>query len=515
MSKPPGQQSPIALVSMPWAIFNRPSIQLGALKSYIESQTECQITTLHPFLQIAKALGTGTYAKIADNSWAGESLFAALLFPEHQNHAEKNFRECLGKTTKNIREFTQLVQTIETVCDEWLASIEWQSFLLTGFSLCFNQLLGSLYIASRIKALPDSPKIAFGGSSCSGELGISLLKHFSQIDYIVDGEGEIPLTGLCLYLQGETTLFPERVHTRTRPTGESPLQEISDLNTLPTPDFTPYFEQLKIVFPDAPFIPVLPIEFSRGCWWNKCTFCNLNLQWCRYRWKNALTMTEELQTLIGRHQCLDFTFTDNALPPREADSFFTALAEKHADIHFFAEIRTVMHQKALTTYHNGGLETIQVGIEALSETLLKKMQKGVSVIDNVAMLKHAAQAGIQLEGNLIVEFPGTTREETVETLECLEYLWPFKPLASATFFLGHGSPVDKSPRDYGILAVTQHRRNRRLFPHLPSLTLLAKEYRGDRQLQRKLWQPVRKKIAAWQRFHEQRTSHHASTIKLS
>ncbi len=29
----------LALIAMPWSIFNRPSIQLGALKSYLEQET--------------------------------------------------------------------------------------------------------------------------------------------------------------------------------------------------------------------------------------------------------------------------------------------------------------------------------------------------------------------------------------------------------------------------------------------------------------------------------------------
>ena len=48
------------LISMPWALFNRPSLQLAALKAYVEREMEAEITTLHPFLHIAAAIGIAT-----------------------------------------------------------------------------------------------------------------------------------------------------------------------------------------------------------------------------------------------------------------------------------------------------------------------------------------------------------------------------------------------------------------------------------------------------------------------
>ena len=508
MSTPDGREPHIVLASMPWALYNRPSIQLGALKAYLESETGCKVTTLHPFLEIAGAVGTSTYAVLADNGWAGEALFAALLFPGQKQQAHNTFRNCLGVKARQLPEFDELLTTLESSCTAWLNRTEWQTLLLAGFSLCFNQLLASLYIAARLREQPDSPPVVFGGSSCSGALGRSLLGHFPQIDYVVDGEGEVPLAGLCGYLSGATPLFPDRVLARERPARLTASPEIADLNSLPPPDYSSYFRELQTFFPDSPFLPVLPMEFSRGCWWNKCTFCNLNLQWCGYRWKNSAKVLAELRHLTASHQCLDYSFTDNALPPGEAGHFFASTAITGADLRFFAEIRGVANAKTLAEYRKGGLDTIQVGIESLSSTLLRKMEKGVTVIDNIAMLKYAAAADIRLEGNLIVDFPGTTPAEIAETLENLDYVLPYTPLSAASFFLGYGSAVARDPDAYGISAITSHHRYRRLFPAglLKNLLLLISDYRGDRQLQRTLWRPVRERITRWQDFHRQQRS---------
>ncbi len=511
MANGPQIQPEIGLIATPWPILNRPSLQLAALKAYVEHHVDCRVAAMHPYLQIAKAIGTDVYTAIAENSWAGEAIFASLLYPEQQEGCRKTFAEYMAGNKNLHLDFHQLRTILRDTCDGWLQSVPWSTLQLVGFSLCFNQLFSSLYLSAKLKQLPESPPVVFGGSSCAGELGTSLLQNFSQIDYVVDGEGEQPLAGLCSYLLGTTSRLPERVRSggNRQHHQRIPSPEVADLNDLPIPDFSPYFQEMLRVFPDTPFIPILPVEFSRGCWWNKCAFCNLNLQWCSYRWKNNETVLTQIEELANRHQCLDFTFTDNALPPKEADTFFRTMAANGTDARFFAEIRSITDHAKLATYRRGGLDTIQVGIEALSSSLLARMEKGLRAIDNIAMLKYAQAADIRLEGNLIMEFPGTTAAEVAETLENLDYVLPYHPLSPATFFLGHGSPIDRNPRKYKITAITHHRCNRRFFPPaiLKHLSLLVKEYRGDRQRQRRLWQPVRRKLEAWQTFHTRRTSH--------
>ncbi len=218
------------------------------------------------------------------------------------------------------------------------------------------------------------------------------------------------------------------------------------------------------LFPDQPFIPLLPIEFSRGCWWNKCAFCNLNLQWQDYRFKNSERLLEETLHLAKKHECLNFTFTDNALPPKDANRFFESLLKKAMDFDFFAEIRSITDPEKLLLYRKAGLSTVQVGIEALSTSLLSKMSKGTTAIDNIAAMKMCSASAIKMEGNLITDFPGTTEEEIAETLNNLDFVLPFLPLQAATFFLGYGSPMFFHAADFSIQQVRPHVKNRKLFP---------------------------------------------------
>ena len=86
------------LISTPWALFNRPSLQLAALKAYLERETDAEIETCHLYLDLAAAIGCDTYRRISEAGWAGEALFAPLVFPERHQQAAKVFRRSLRKT---------------------------------------------------------------------------------------------------------------------------------------------------------------------------------------------------------------------------------------------------------------------------------------------------------------------------------------------------------------------------------------------------------------------------------
>ncbi len=496
----------VALVSMPWPIVNRPSLQLATLKSYVEEKSVYKVDCFHPYLHLAKAIGLDTYARIARSGWAGEALFAPLLFPEMKSRAKQLFRQSLSKKDPAFAEFEELVERVEQGISEWLTAIKIDSYGLLGLSVCFFQLIPSLYLAAKIKENHPRLPIVFGGSSCAGLVGVSLFERFQQIDYLTSGEGEEALLNLCHSLSETKNSLSGGILSRKAPKGTNAPPPTVNLGDLPYPNFSPYFQEIRIAFPNQVFIPVLPIEFSRGCWWNRCSFCNLNLQWPDYRCKRGDRMLAETTHLANTHGCLQFAFTDNALPPQEADWFFTSIAATGMDFDFFAEMRGISTQPRLELYSRGGLRTIQVGIEALSSTLLSKMAKGTTVIDNIATMKLSSSCSMHLDGNIITEFPSTTAEEIAETLTNLDFVLPFAPLQVAAFFLGYGSPIYARPKDFSIERILPHSKNHKLFPEkmLNKMTMICNSYSGDRGQQRKLWQPVRKKIRAWQNFHQKR-----------
>ena len=494
-------------------MFNRPSIQLSTLKGYIEQQeNNFTVDTLHPYLEVAESIGIDSYQIIAERSWVAESLYYSLLFPKQFDQARKIFYANLGREKINVlQNFEVITSALDKQLDDWLKDHEFERCSLVGFSICFNQLPASLLAAKRLKQLHPNLPVVFGGSTCAPAIGTSLLNAFPAIDYVVNGEGEQPLLDLCRFLSGTTSEPGQSIqHRQENSLSAGPLpsnssgNEIPDINTLPALNYDDYFHALKKS--ELTFIPELPLEFSRGCWWNKCAFCNLNLQWCGYRFKKSKRVAGEVEMLSNRYQCLNFFFTDNALPLKEADDFFSSMAVNKKDLNFFGEIRTLKKPETYAHYSRGGLKTVQIGIEAFSDSLLKRMNKGTTVMENIASMKYATESGIKLDGNLILEFPGSTEEEVKETLRVLDFTLPFRPLMTAAFFLGYESPVYNGPAHYNVQAVLQHPNYKKLIPRemLSKLEFLIKYPRGDRQYQHKIWQPVREKIQAWSDFHANR-----------
>ncbi|MCP3955160.1 MAG: radical SAM protein, partial [Desulfobacterales bacterium] len=286
------------------------------------------------------------------------------------------------------------------------------------------------------------------------------------------------------------------------------FDQIESLDTLPAPDYDDYFAQLRRLEPAKRFFPVVPVEISRGCWWQKrlksggrgCAFCNLNTQWSGYRSKNPVRVISELDSLKRRYRLMNFAFMDNALPVKASYEIFEELAATGHDFSFFGEIRAATSLDTLVAMRQAGLDRVQIGIEALSSRMLKKLNKGTTAIENLEVMKHCEELGIVNRSNLILQFPGSDDADVVQTLRTLEFAAVYRPLKPVRFWLGLGSPVCRSGAAFGIQTHFNHPHYLALFPRdiCRKVPLAIRAYRGDRVKQKKLWRPVVRRIRQWE-----------------
>ncbi|MCF8084115.1 MAG: hypothetical protein K9M96_13555, partial [Deltaproteobacteria bacterium] len=295
-----GPSNRLALVSTPWPFFDRPSVQLGTLKAFLTRELKgVVVDTYHLYLQVAQALGFSLYKGISNRLWVAECPYAALLYPERMETLHRFWRrEVRRDPLLSETDFEHLCQEIQQASVSLVENISWKSYALIGFSMCLAQLSSSLYFIRKIKEYAPRTPIVVGGSACAGGLGQSLMGAVPEIDYVIQGEGELPLWRLSQFILGQTDLKPwsdwSGIVSRDGPQGSADHHQIPNLNDLPIPDYTDYFEDLKSSDPAHAFLPRLPMEISRGCWWRRaksgkgeggCAFCNLNLQWKGYRRK--------------------------------------------------------------------------------------------------------------------------------------------------------------------------------------------------------------------------------------
>jgi hypothetical protein len=471
---------------MPWPLANRPSIQLGTLKSFLTGKApDVQVDCYHPYVEVANLLGLREYNLIAERTWVAESVYSYLL-----NQANRS--EILDLVAKEQRS-KELHLDLETVCSRILRlhqrrhlKLDWSSYDLIGLSISLAQLTSSLYMIRQIRDRHPNCRIVVGGASCAGELGRSLLTNIPQIDFVVNGEGELPLAELVNRLKGgdlegesSSGLLWRDAQGRIRG-GE--LNQLPDLAELPVPDYQDYFHQLSQQPHLNSLVPSLPVETSRGCWWHRtksgsvdraCKFCNLNLQWRGYRSKKPLQVAHEMEELAAKQQLIGM--------------------------------------------RRAGVTQVQIGVEALSTRLLRKINKGITTIQNIEVMKHCEELGIQHLSNIMLGFPGSDAEDVAETLDNLKFVSSYQPLRQVRFWLGQSSPVALHPEQHGIRRITNHPYYQSLLPDSlgTSLCLMVKTYIGDRTRQKRLWRPVAREISLWQKQYQSLRRQHFPAPLLS
>jgi ribosomal peptide maturation radical SAM protein 1 len=492
------------------------------------------VETHHIYLSVACRLGYDLYGQISEKTWLSEAPYAALLYPERRETIARFWgRHSSGRSLNQKRNFNDILERLEESSHAILSRMNWQDYDLVGLSICFGQLTSALYFTHQIKEEAPDLKVVVGGSACAGDLGRSLLDVFSEIDFVISGEGELPLVHLIEQLSHSdgkriADLTPGLFSRNdSAQSGTQQFSQLPSLDQLPMPDYEDYFSLLSSFEPEKVFIPKLPMEISRGCWWGKnlggkthrgCAFCNLNLQWQGYRAKCPENVVSEVDTLTDKYQTLSVSFMDNLLPSRDLEGLFDKVAQLKKDLRLFAEIRATTSLNELSAMADAGMREVQVGIEALSTRLLKKIRKGTSAIQNLEIMKNCESSGLpDLNSNIILEFPGSDQKDVQETLANLEFAFPFRPLKGIPFWLGYGSPVWQNPKSYGLKSVHNHPRYARLFPPeiFRGLKLIIQSYHGGLRHQQRLWRPVKKQLEAWKTAYSQHHQHPGSEPILS
>jgi ribosomal peptide maturation radical SAM protein 1 len=514
------EEKRVLLLSTPWPLYNRPSIQLGALKAFLSKEHPgLKIDAHHFYLQLANAIGYERYREISKRSWLAETIYAAILFPElFEKTKTLFFHQTPRGSALRSQGLKSLSRRVQETSEGFIEALNLKGCLLAGLSVSLCQLTSSLYFAGALKRRSPETVVVVGGATFGWTSAARLLDFYPSIDLMVMGEGEIPLTRIVGHLRSGGCLddLPQipGVLSRDPAVSQPPASQFSQLTTLqdiPTPDYDDYFRLLGTFGPENRFFPTLPIETSRGCWWHGgdkrlprgCAFCNLNLQWSGYRSKDPLKCVSEVHGLTQKHKTLSVAIVDNVLPKDGAVDFFKGLTQLNKDFRIFCELRANTRPDALKAMRDAGIREVQIGVEAISTRLLKRLRKGTTAIQNLELMKWCEALGLVNLSNLIVYFPGSDQADVEETLANIPFAYPFRPPRVVPFWLGLGSHVWRSPKSYGLNAVFNHPAYGRILPReiYQNVPLIHQAYRGDMGWQKRIWRPVIQEIKAWQKHY--------------
>ncbi|MEK7300178.1 MAG: RiPP maturation radical SAM C-methyltransferase, partial [Nitrospirota bacterium] len=199
---------------------------------------------------------------------------------------------------------------------------------------------------------------------------------------------------------------------------------------------------------------ILLYEGSRGCWWGEkhhCTFCGLNAQSMKFRAKSPDQAAREMTGLSSRYDTTRFRLVDNIIDMKYVENLFGQFAAAHCDLDVFIETKSNLQKSQIRTLAVGGVKCMQPGLESLSLSQLKAMDKGVTPMQNILCLKWSSYYRVAVSWNILLGFPGETNEDYRRQIDLLPSLFHLQaPEATGKFWLQRFSPYFTRPHEYGV-----------------------------------------------------------------
>ncbi len=253
-------------------------------------------------------------------------------------------------------------------------SINYLSQALTGFAL-----LGF------IKKIAPQIKIIVGGGLITSWMRNPLWQHpFKDlIDFCIDGCGEKPL----LDLLGIPTTKP----------------------AIPRYD---QFPRSKYMAPGF----ILPYSCSRGCFWNRCSFCPEKAEGNPFTGKTFERVHHDISLLIRQTSPTLLHFLDNALPP----SILGRFSHDMPGVPWYGFVRVSHHfldDDFCQNLKDSGCVMLKLGIESGDQGVLDRMRKGIDIDTVSKVLQNLHKAGIATYVYLLFGTPEESYAEAQTTLE--------------------------------------------------------------------------------------------------
>ena len=459
-------------VSMPYTKFdskwfaNVPNINLGIADAYLSEKGK-HVKTFHfhlaflPFLNGFDKGALGNLTKISqslDVEYLGlDYVFASLLFEEGYQVSKERFAERLGSIGLNLDDFETLRKAAGAFIDFSLSKISphLHETKLVGFTCSHYQLSSALLMCLKIKNSHPHVLTVVGGKDCSGAFSHELLSNIDCLDFVAIGECEVTIPSLLEHIENRRKpLYNVLYRDGTGKIKKSELLPNVSLNSLPFPRY--HLEELPIEPEDI----ILPLEFGRGCPWEKCTFCPDESYYVRCQSKTPGRVIAEMECYQSESKDLTnfFILDSDALKKSKLVIELSEYLDGKGFSFHFAEFRAQkMDKKVLESLLRFGrwVSHFQVGIETFSDRVLKLMKKGVTVIRNVEVLKLVAELGVPLQFNLFSSYPNMTLrdlEENLKVMDLIAHLLAYENILiyPGEFYLPTDCPVFLNIASYGL-----------------------------------------------------------------
>ncbi len=325
--------------------------------------------------------------------------------------------------------------------------------LTCPFSL---QIYGGLKLADIIRERLPDVKFVMGGTSISEYVDLLLGDHrfYEYVDHVITGDGEESLPLFLDALSGKAA-FDEVPGLYRVADGEivtPTVNRFADMDKTPTPDFSD-IDFSHYMAPE----PTIVLSTSRGCYYNKCTFCAESFR-IGFRKRSPRRVYDDVKSICLDQGINHIQFLDPLAPPVTLEHVSKGIARDNLPVRWLAEVkfeRIYTNEQYVKKLARGGCTFLQFGFESGAQHVLDDMKKGNNLEQIDVIVKHLRKHNIAVGTTWFIGFPSETEADARTS-------WKFlrdrageihQSFYSGTFGLGDDVPVYNEPEKYGIKIV--------------------------------------------------------------
>lgn len=295
---------------------------------------------------------------------------------------------------------------------------------IVGITVMTPKAASAFTVASLAKKYSKNCHVILGGPHATLRPD-EILRNTNDVDFVVNGEGELTFLKLADALTTKTNNF-STVNGISYRYGDRILQNdskgfIDNLDCLPFPDRETLLGSDTYTSEDMGLL-----MGSRGCPYN-CSYCATQIWTRKVRYRSLANILEEITYVHRRYGTRQFTFKDDSFTvnKKRVMEFCSKLMATGIRINWDCNTRVdLVDLELLRTMKKAGCNSIKVGIESGSERILKLMDKGITLERIMESAKLFRDVGIHWTAYFMMGIPTETKEDIKKTLDLLYKIKP-------------------------------------------------------------------------------------------
>jgi anaerobic magnesium-protoporphyrin IX monomethyl ester cyclase len=311
------------------------------------------------------------------------------------------------------------------VRDWYLDTIDAAAYGIIGISGSLLTLFQLQDIVKSLHAANSNAIIVVGGPITHTYSLDTLLSTIPEIHFVIFHEGEKSFLELIQALRNgwDVSNIAGIGYQRDGIAFQSPLREPLSPNEILSPDWSMVNMSKRH--------PVLSIETARGCTYH-CAYCSEVEYWGKpVRFRSLQSVIDEIIDNYSRFGIAMYRFADSCLTAPEerceqlCDAIISQVINRGIPLKWscYGRINNLT-DSLLAKMKSAGCVAIGIGMESGAQTVLKKMNKLYTPEQIISGISNARKNGIITHCNIIVGFPGETKQTIEYTVTILNSAKP-------------------------------------------------------------------------------------------